>query len=87
MTGEEFLTTLAHALKNPAEKHWILIDGAEKHRESMNTLLDDNKCLMTAEGKVSLRPSARVVFIDESAKFEEATPASISRLGLIAAEY
>ena len=87
MTGEEFLTTLAHALKNPAEKHWILIDGAEKHRESMNTLLDDNKCLMTAEGKVSLRPSARIVFIDESSKFEEATPASISRLGLIAAEY
>ena len=86
MTGEEFLTTLAHAVKNPAENHWILIDGAEKHRESTYKLLDDNKCLMTAEGKVSLRPSARVVFINVSATFEGAAPAFVSRLGLISGE-
>jgi len=54
--------------------------GSEKW-EPLNSLMDDNKCLHLANGEsIRLRPDDRIVF---AAPNMDASPATISRLGII----
>jgi hypothetical protein len=69
------------------ENHWIFVVGKGKdffwpeYVESLNTLLDDNKCYDLKGKRIPLPASARIVVISETAKCM--TPATVSRCGVI----
>jgi hypothetical protein len=67
-----------------ANQHWITISGAvDPYKiENMNSVLDDNKCLVlpTSE-RVPLGANTRIVF--QTTSLAQASPAFVSRCGRI----
>lgn len=63
---------------------WLVLDGPVDSLwiESMNTLLDETKMLSLPSGyRINLKPDVKVVF--ETENLSQATPATVSRVGLI----
>ncbi|CAN3373628.1 hypothetical protein DIURU_005432 [Diutina rugosa] len=67
-----------------SHRHWIIFDGDIDPiwAENLNSVLDDNRILTLANGeRLSLPPEVRLVFEVDSLRY--ATPATISRCGMI----
>jgi dynein heavy chain len=63
---------------------WVVLDGDidPEWIESLNTVMDDNKVLtLVSNERIPLSPSMRMVF--EIANLDNATPATVSRAGII----
>eukprot|EP01022_Parablepharisma_sp_SALTPOND_P013750 TRINITY_DN1846_c1_g1_i1.p2 TRINITY_DN1846_c1_g1~~TRINITY_DN1846_c1_g1_i1.p2 ORF type:complete len:5107 (+),score=843.18 TRINITY_DN1846_c1_g1_i1:25620-40940(+) len=81
-------------LKNACEEalpegkeSWLVLDGPvdPKWIESLNSLLDDNKCLTIGNGeRISLNSRVRILF--EVGNLNSASPATVSRCGMIYSE-
>ncbi|KAF8746268.1 hypothetical protein AX14_000063 [Amanita brunnescens Koide BX004] len=66
------------------KRHWIIFDGDVDPEwvENLNSVLDDNKLLTLPNGeRLNLPPNVRIMFEVEHLKY--ATPATVSRCGMI----
>lgn len=67
-----------------AKRHWIIFDGDVDPEwvENLNSVLDDNKLLTLPNGeRLNLPPNVRIMFEVEHLRY--ATPATVSRCGMI----
>lgn len=65
-------------------RHWIVFDGDvdPEWAENLNSVLDDNKLLTLPSGeRLSIPPNVRIILEVDS--LEHATPASVSRCGMV----
>ena len=71
-------------VEDPA--HWVVFDGPVDSWwvESLNTALDDSRtlCLASAE-RIRLPPYPRLSFLFETGSLEQASPATVSRCGIV----
>lgn len=83
-----FTATLRHIISNQRgesnKRHWIVFDGDvdPEWAENLNSVLDDNKLLTLPSGeRLSLPDNVRVLLEVDS--LEKATPATVSRCGMV----
>lgn len=79
------LRKIAENLRGEDKKrHWIIFDGDVDPDwvENLNSTLDDNKLLTLPNGeRIALPPNVRIIF--EVANLDFATPATVTRCGMI----
>ena len=72
---------------NALNREWVVFDGpvGTEWVESLNTVLDDNKKLCLTSGE-TVRMTSRMAVVFETAHLSAASPATVSRVGIIYCE-